>query len=100
MKDERLRKFQGWLEAKGDDPHAVLALRRITDFEEYTEEDEDILREFKDWLKSQANTPDVADHFRRERAATPVVAQRCWGSSKSLRASTRLKPSTCLSKSC
>jgi hypothetical protein len=53
MKDERLRKFQGWLEAKGDDPHAVLALRRITDFEEYTEEDEGMLREFKDWLKSQ-----------------------------------------------
>jgi hypothetical protein len=60
MKDERLRKFQGWLEAKRDDPHAVLALRRITDFGEYTEEDEVRLRQFKDWLKSQVNTPEIS----------------------------------------
>ncbi len=45
--------------ARGDDPHAVLALKRTTEFEEYAEEDEAMLEEFKDWLKSQANTPDA-----------------------------------------
>ena len=37
--DPRLKRFQDWLHAKGDDPTAVLARWWVTEFEEVQEED-------------------------------------------------------------
>jgi hypothetical protein len=57
---ERLRHFEDWLEEKGDNPNALLTLRWITEFEEYTEKDEETIRQVKDWLKANGNDPEAA----------------------------------------
>ena len=51
--DQELEQFYNWLQAKGDDPHAVLAMRWIAEFEVYAEQDEEDFRELKALLRSR-----------------------------------------------
>ena len=51
--DDELRQFHVWLEAKGEEPSAVLTLRWIVEFEVYAEENEEDFRELKVLLKSR-----------------------------------------------
>jgi hypothetical protein len=47
INDEELKRFYDWLQAKGEHPSVVLALRWIAEFELYAEEDEDDFIELK-----------------------------------------------------
>ena len=53
INDKELQQFYHWLQAKGDDPSNVLAVRWIAEFELYAEEDEEDLRELKAHLASR-----------------------------------------------
>ena len=63
IEDGELKRFHIWLQAKGDDPSVVLALRWIAEFEIYAEQDEEALTEFKACLKEQ-NDPKAASALR------------------------------------
>jgi hypothetical protein len=55
MIDEELRDFHGWLQlqARGNDPRIVLALRWMAEFEIYAEQDEAAFGEFKARLRGR-----------------------------------------------
>jgi len=51
--DEELKRFHDWLRSKGEHPSVVLALRWISEFELYAEEDEEEFKELKALTKKR-----------------------------------------------
>ena len=54
INDEELKRFHDWLQAKGQHPRVVLALRWISEFELYAEEDEEDFKELKALAKQRS----------------------------------------------
>ena len=60
INDEELKLFHDWLQAKGEHPSVVLALRWIAEFELYAEEDEEDFRDLKALIKESRDDGEAA----------------------------------------
>jgi hypothetical protein len=48
---QKLQKFYHWLQGKGDDPCANLIIKWLAEFAAFADEDERLIKEFKEWVR-------------------------------------------------